>query len=320
MSHVILPPGWRIFEREATPESVYVNRRAFLRALGAGSVGAGLFLAGCGLRASDAESPPPPPRDPAGRYPAPRNPRFTLDRPLTDEKIAAHYNNFYEFSAGKEAVAPRTRNFRIRPWTLEVTGLVSKPRTFDVDDLVRTMPIEERLYRHRCVEAWAMAVPWTGFPLAALLKQVEPRPAARYVRFTTFDHPKPLGMRLSFWAPWPYREGLTMAEATNELAILATGIYGHPLPPQHGGPIRLVVPWKYGFKSIKSIVRIELVAERPATFWNTLSSEEYDFQANVNPAKPHPRWSQATERMLGTNERRKTLLYNGYEEWVAGLY
>ncbi|OGP85582.1 MAG: mononuclear molybdenum enzyme YedY [Deltaproteobacteria bacterium RBG_13_65_10] len=304
-------------EREATPESVYLERRKFLKALGIGSLSAGLLLAGCDFRSSDAESLPPPPRDPTGRYPTSRNLRFSLDRPVTKEAIAARYNNFYEFSSDKDNVAARAKSLRMSPWNLRASGLVSKPRTFDVDDLLRTMALEERLYRHRCVEAWAMAVPWTGFPLAALLKQVEPRPETRYVRFTTFDHPKPPGMRLSFWAPWPYREGLTMAEATNDLAILATGIYGHPLPPQHGGPIRLVVPWRYDFKSI---VGITLTAERPATFWNTMSPEEYDFQANVNPAKPHPRWSQKTERMLGTNERRKTLLYNGYGEWVEGLY
>jgi len=322
MSPIIVPPRWKIPEREATPESVYLRRREFLKALGLGGAAAGLFLAGCGPGdGSGAEKLPPSPIDPTGRTPARRNPRYTLDRPLTEEVVAARYNNFYEFSTQKEKVATLAKGFRMRPWTLEVTGLVSKPARFDVDDLVRKMPIEERLYRHRCVEAWAMAVPWTGFPLSALLKRVEPRAEARFVRFVSFDKPRTEGMKeTASWIPWPYHEGLTIEEATCDLTLLVTGIYGHPLPPQHGGPIRLVTPWKYGYKSAKSIVRIELAATRPPTLWNQVAPDEYDFFANVNPAKPHPRWSQATERMIGTGEQRPTRLYNGYAEFVAGLY
>jgi sulfoxide reductase catalytic subunit YedY len=186
--------------------------------------------------------------------------------------------------------------------------------------VVRAFPLEERLYRHRCVEAWAMAVPWTGFPLAALLKQAEPQPGARYVRFESFDRPAETSRQSGRSDPWPYTEGLTLAEATNELAFIATGMYGHALLKQHGAPVRLVVPWKYGFKSAKSIVRIELTAEKPATFWNTVSPHEYGFEANVDPAVPHPRWSQAAERMLGTREVRETQRFNGYGEWVGNLY
>jgi sulfoxide reductase catalytic subunit YedY len=242
-----------------------------------------------------------------------------MDRALTNEVDAARYCNFYEFSSGKQ-VWRYVQPFQPLPWTLQVGGLVAKPRTFDLDDLIRAFPLEERLYRHRCVETWAMAIPWTGFPLAALLRKVEPLPAARFVRFVTFDRPEEAGRQKDRSQPWPYTEGLTLAEAGNELTFLVTGMYGHPLLKQHGAPLRLVVPWKYGFKSAKSLVRIELTAEQPATFWNTLVPREYGFEANVNPAAPHPRWSQTTERMLGTGEVRQTQLYNGYGEWVAHLY
>jgi sulfoxide reductase catalytic subunit YedY len=253
-------------------------------------------------------------------YPALTHPRFRdLDRPLTPEAAAARYCNFFEFTSSKQ-VWHSVRSFQPVPWTVEVNGLVARPRTFDLDGLVRAFPLEERVYRHRCVEAWAMAVPWTGFPLAALIRKAEPLPAARFVRFVSFHRPAEAGQQNNQFYPWPYTEGLTLAEATNELTFLATGMYGHPLLKQHGAPVRLVVPWKYGFKSAKSIVRIELTADQPATFWNTLAPHEYDFAANVDPRVPHPRWSQASERMLGTGEVRPTLLYNGYAEWVAGLY
>jgi sulfoxide reductase catalytic subunit YedY len=242
-----------------------------------------------------------------------------LDRPLTAETSAARYCNFYEFSTGKQ-VWRQVDPFKPLPWKLEVTGLVAKPRQYDMDDLVHAFPLEERLYRHRCVEAWAMAVPWTGFPLSLLLRKVEPLPAARFVRFVSFYRPQEAGRQRGRREPWPYTEGLTLAEASHDLAFLATGMYGHALLKQHGAPLRLVVPWKYGFKSAKSIERIELTAERPATFWNTLSPGEYDFEANVNPDVPHPRWSQAHEKMLGTGEIRPTQPYNGYGKWVAQLY
>ena len=319
--------GWEIPEHQATSEDVFLNRRRFLHALGVAGVTTTLgglgALAGC--TRSDADEPQPIPGIPdpsatADLYPAQRNARYRLDRPLTDEREAATYNNFYEFSSRKTLVAPLAEQFRTRPWQVEVAGLIHKPQTFDIDDLVRRMPLEERLYRHRCVEAWSMAVPWTGFPIKALVDLVQPLASATHIRMVTFNDPEQApGMRNSVY-PWPYFEGLTMAEATNELALFVTGIYGHELTKQHGAPIRLVVPWKYGFKSIKSIVRIEFVDRRPATFWNTIIPHEYDFVANVNPAVPHPRWSQASERILGTREVRATLPYNGYGEFVAGLY
>lgn len=239
---------------------------------------------------------------------------------MTAEKIAATYNNFYEFGSDKIDPVHYAQKLKIRPWVLEIGGLVNKPKTFDIDDLLKTMPFEERLYKLRCVEAWAMAVPWTGFPLRELLKQVEPKPQATHVRLETFYAPFTAQGQLEFWEPWPYVEGLTLKEAMNELAFLVTGIYGHPLPKQHGAPIRLVVPWKYGFKSIKSIVKIELVNYRPSTFWNTLQGLEYDFTANVDPRIPHPRWPQTREKMIDTGDIRPTLLYNGYEKFVGNLY
>lgn len=315
---------WNLPERSATPEAAVMSRRRWLKALG---LGGAALAAGAGLWWWFHESPEEDvlghgrvAAPDSGLYPAARNQRFAaLDRPLTGEGMAARYCNFYEFSSGK-SVWRHVDAFQAVPWSVEVTGLVARPRTFDLDDLVRSFPLEERLYRHRCVEAWAMAVPWTGFPLADLLRKAEPLPTARHVRFVSFDRPQEAGRQWWRSDPWPYTEGLTLAEATNELAFLATGMYGHPLLKQHGAPIRLVVPWKYGFKSAKSIVRIELTEEQPATFWNTLSPHEYDFWANVNPAVPHPRWSQAKERMLGTGEVRPTQPYNGYGEWVARLY
>jgi methionine sulfoxide reductase catalytic subunit len=314
MANVILRRPWELPERTATPESAWLDRRRFLGALGIGA--AGLVAAGRAGRLLAAGAPPAP-------YPAPRNAHYTLDRPLTEEAVAARYNNFYEFTEDKEKVKDLVGKFRTHPWQVEVTGLVEKPRTWDVDELVRAMPLEERLYRHRCVEAWAMAVPWTGFPFRALLAAARPRSEARFVRLVSFkrpaEAPNQSGERAIYYA-WPYFEALTLAEAQNELALLAIGIYGHPLPKQHGAPLRLVVPWKYGFKSIKSITRIELTDRQPPTFWQTLAPDEYHFEANVDPRVPHPRWSQASERMIGTDERRPTLPYNGYGEWVAKLY
>jgi len=255
-----------------------------------------------------------------GPYPAPRNARFTYGRPETPKRAAAEYTNFYEFSASKRNWR-FVDSFNAFPWTLTVDGLCSKPRTFDLGDILKQFKFEERSYRHRCVEAWAMCIPWTGFRLKDLLTAVEPQAAARFVRFETFNRPKEApGIRQMSTLPWPYTEGLTIGEATNELALLVTGIYGVPLPKQHGAPIRLVVPWKYGFKSIKSIARITLTDEQPATFWNTLVPNEYDFSANVNPDVPHPRWSQRRERMLGSNEYYPTVKYNGYGDFVAKLY
>ncbi len=315
--------SWEIPERDATPEHMYWNRRRFLTAAGAAGVGL-LGLDGLRVRAADDGNAGGKSSEPPGGkksiYPARQNPAFTLDRPITDENTATSYNNFYEFSFGKTGIARLAKKLVPSPWTLEVTGLVSKPRTFDVDDLLKKMPLEERLYRFRCVEAWAMAVPWAGFPLSKLLGEVEPLGSAKFVRFVTFHKPEWGPGFASTEYPWPYFEALSLAEARSELTLLATGVYGKPLPNQNGAPIRLIVPWKYGFKSIKSIVKIELVDKQPATFWSTVIPDEYDFVANVNPEVPHPRWSQATERMIGTGERRKTLPFNGYGELVAKLY
>jgi sulfoxide reductase catalytic subunit YedY len=313
----------------ATPEAMYLDRRRFLETLALGA--AGVLASATGVLGAPAR--PGAPRRPfslgastapslrASSYPAPRNARFVLDRAITEEKVAARHNNFYEFTEEKERVWEIARTFVARPWTVEVKGLCNKPQVFDIDRLERTMPLEERLYRHRCVETWAMAVPWTGFPLRVLLNAVDPKPEATHVRFVSFLRPDQApNQKRATWYPWPYYEGLTMAEARNELTLLATGIYGHPLPQQHGAPIRLVTPWKYGYKSAKSIVLIELVSKQPPTFWNDVAPAEYGFTSNVNPAIPHPRWSQANEKMIGTGEKRKTVLHNGYGDYVASLY
>jgi methionine sulfoxide reductase catalytic subunit len=314
--HFLRRPLWAIPEREATPESVYMDRRRFLMgAVGimAGGIG-GTALAGAAEKKAEEAN-----DKTLDLYPAKRNPQFTLDRPLTEESVAATFNNFYEFGSGK-TIHLFAQRLKTRPWQVRVEGLVRKPKVFDIDDLIRSMPLEERLYRFRCVEAWAMAVPWTGFPFSALIKAVEPTSEAQHVKLTTFLDRSVAYGQLQFWNPWPYVEGLTMEEAMNELSLLVTGIYGKPLPNQHGAPVRLITPWKYGFKNIKSIVSIEFVKERPNTFWETVGPTEYGFWANVNPEFSHPRWSQATERMIGTNERRPTQIFNGYGEWVAKLY
>jgi len=321
MAAIRIPKGWELPASAATPERVYLNRRRFLKRSGLLGLGAVAMAAGCGK--APAVDPGASPWPPAWNtlYPAQRNGKYTLDRPLTAESVAAMYNNFYEFTSVKSLVAKTAAHFPSYPWTVEVTGLVRKPRVWDIDAIVKAVPLEERLYRHRCVEAWAMAVPWTGIPLAAFIEKVEPLSSAKFVRMVSFDDPaRALGQAQQSWYPWPYYEGLSLAEATNELALLATGIYGHPLPMQHGAPIRLVTPWKYGFKSIKSIVRMEFVDRQPPTFWNDVTPDEYGFVANVEPDVPHPRWSQATERMIGTGERLPTRLYNGYAAYVASLY
>ena len=303
--------SWELPEREATPEHVFLNRRQIL----AGMVGAGALMGtGIGVRPVFAEEDPS-----AGLYPVPRNGAFALDRPLTDENVASSYNNFYEFGSHKQ-IASAAQKLKIRPWTVTLDGLIDNPQVVDIDALLGKMPLEERLYRHRCVEAWSMAVPWSGFPLAELVKLAGPRTGAKYLRFETFHDPSVASGQKQSWYPWPYVEGLTLEEATNELAFMATGIYGKPLAKQFGAPIRLVTPWKYGFKSIKSVVRISFTNERPVSFWEEIQPKEYGFWANVNPGVPHRRWPQASEKLLGTDQRRNTLLYNGYEEQVTGLY
>jgi len=318
------PPLWQIPESAATPEAVYYSRRAFLRQLGKGAAAATLGLSGLGNAAEVfAASRQPAATDAAAKniFPAPRNAKYVLDRPVTEEHAVTHYNNFYEFGTDKQEVANMVSAFKTQPWSVAVTGLVAQPKTYDLDDLVRLLPIEERLYRHRCVEAWAMAVPWTGFPLKALIDLVQPLSNAKYVRMISFNKPAEApGMRSQSWYAWPYYEGLRLDEAMNELAFLVLGLYGKPLPKQNGAPIRLALPWKYGYKSIKSIVQMEFTDKQPRTFWNDIAPLEYDFISNVNPKVPHPRWSQATEQLIPGGERRATLLYNGYAEYVAHLY
>jgi sulfoxide reductase catalytic subunit YedY len=310
--------GWEMRESEATPEGVFLNRRELVKAMGLGSLiaaGAAAMPLGEAFAAAAADAPDPS----AGLYPAKRNDKYTLDRPITDAKYSTDYNNFYEYGEDKD-IAAAAQQLKIRPWTIAIDGMVEKPLTMDIDDLLKQVTLEERLYRHRCVEAWSMAVPWTGFPLKNLVDIAKPTSSATYLVMTTFKDVSMAPGQKMFWYPWPYVEGLTMAEATNELAFIGTGMYGKPMPKQDGAPIRLVTPWKYGFKSIKSIVRFTFTDKRPTTFWAKLASDEYGFWANVNPAVPHPRWSQATERVLGTDERVPTLMWNGYGDYVAALY
>ncbi len=329
-------PWDTIREAEATPRELYFDRRAFLKRLGLTAAGVSLGAGSTAARAGGARNgtgdvarkPPPagplatiPPTPSADLYPAQRNATYTLDRPITDRVVAATHNNFYEFTTTKDEVWRLTSDFEARPWTLEVGGLVDRPGSFDVAELERSIGLEERLYRHRCVEAWSMAVPWTGFPLAALLARVQPLSAARYVRFVSFLRPEQaVGQRTQTWYPWPYYEALRLDEALNPLTLVVTGIYGEPMPKQHGAPVRIVTPWKYGYKSPKSIVKIELTREQPPTLWNDMQPLEYGFYSNVNPAVPHPRWSQATEELIGTGMRLETLPFNGYGDWVAELY
>jgi sulfoxide reductase catalytic subunit YedY len=255
----------------------------------------------------------------ASLYPAPTNARYQVDRPITAEGLATTYNNFYEFGSHK-GISSAAQALRIRPWAVRIDGLVEREMTVDIDTLLRSMPLEERVYRHRCVEAWSMTVPWSGFPMSALLDLARPLAAARYVEMYTFSDPQVAAGQHQAWYPWPYVEGLTIEEAANELTFIATGIYGNPLPKQNGAPLRLAVPWKYGFKSIKSIVRLRFTDVRPRTFWDRVQPREYGFWANVNPNVPHARWSQSTERVLGTNIRVPTRLFNGYAEFVGHLY
>lgn len=314
--------SWELPESAATPEHVFRNRRHLLAGLGIG----GAILAAPAVfgltgsrRSSSSALTISPNTTGAAFYPARRNDAFALDRRLTEERYATGYNNFYEFGSHK-SIADAAQVLPVQPWTIRIEGLVERPMTLDVEDLVRRLPLEERLYRHRCVEAWAMAVPWTGFPMKSLVELAQPLSSAKFVRMETFQLPEFAPGQLQSWYPWPYAEGLTLAEATNELAFLATGLYGKPIPKQNGAPLRLVVPWKYGFKSIKSIVRFTFSADRPTSFWERIQPAEYGFWANVNPEIPHPRWSQATERLLGEDRRVPTQIFNGYGEFVAHLY
>ncbi len=303
---------WNLPASAATPEHLVMNRRAALLAAGASALIAGPALAQRAQPVTAQAAAPPLPEHS-------RNLRFRPGRDITAEREAITHNNYYEFGSHK-GIWPEAQRLPLRPWRLRVDGLVANPREFDLDDLRRAMPLEERVYRLRCVEAWAMTVPWNGFQLSELLRVVEPQAGARFVSFETAAIPNVMpGLRQS-WYPWPHVEACTIGEAANDLTFMPVGMYGKPLAPQNGGPLRVVFPWKYGFKSGKSVVRITLTDRMPQTFWPRIQPSEYGFWANVNPQVPHPRWSQATERLLGSGERVPTQLFNGYGEFVAGLY
>jgi len=302
--------SWELPESKATDEAVFRDRRNLVKAIAAGPVlagGMGAFSKAFAATPSD------------GLFPSAKNLRYRLDRETTPEKLVTTYNNFYEFGSHKE-IASAAQALKVRPWNVILDGMVEKEMELGVDDLFKKVRFEERLYRFRCVEAWSMALPWTGFPMADLVRLARPKAGVKFVVMETFKDPEMARGQRQFWYPWPYVEALTLEEATNELAFIGTGAFGKPMPKQMGAPLRLVVPWKYGFKSIKSIVRFTFTDKRPKTFWEKVQPREYGFWANVNPEVDHPRWTQATEKPLGKSKRVKTLLYNGYAEQVAHLY
>ena len=323
MAHIILHPRWQARESELTSEYTYRNRRQFIEALGLGAIGLTVFGATGGCSAPyGGPLDTIPENAPREGYPAARNEGFSVpERPVTGRLFASSYNNFYEFDGTSKEIWPLTDPYEPFPMTIRVRGLVEKRRTIDVAKLIRSMDLEERLYRFRCVEAWAMTVPWTGFPLSKLIEQCKPLSSATHVRFVSVNRPSQMvGIERQHWYPWPYYEALRMDEAMHELAFVVTGMYGEPLPKQNGSPLRLALPWKYGYKGPKAIVRIEFTNKQPGTFWNDLQPDEYGFLSNVNPNIPHKRWSQASEELLETQERVPTQLFNGYDEWVGGLY
>jgi sulfoxide reductase catalytic subunit YedY len=309
---------------EVTPESVYLRRRELIKSVGlylgsSAAIGAGLLaLTGAGKTKSRPAASAPLGGPDAGSPAISKS--IGLDEKPTAYEDIASYNNFYEFGTSKSDPAQNAGTLRPRPWSVEIAGEVAQPRRVDLDALLKWFPLEERIYRMRCVEAWSMVIPWLGFPLAALLARVEPTSKAKYVAFTTLRDPEQMPGQREEVLDWPYVEGLRLDEAMNPLTLLAVGLYGKSLPNQNGAPLRLVTPWKYGFKGIKSIVKIELTREQPPTTWNKAAPNEYGFYANVNPAVAHPRWSQATERRIGEFSRRDTLPFNGYAEQVAALY
>ena len=320
--------GWELPDRAATPESVFLDRRRLIKTIAAGPVLLGVpgLLAACDQAPDQTARPAQDVRanqlaaagtsdatDPSAHlYPVPRNLRYRLDREVTDAEYATTYNNYYEFGSSKN-IWQKAQALPIRPWMVTIDGMVEKEMQIGVDELLAKMPLEERLYRHRCVEAWSMAVPWSGFQLSALVDLARPLGSAKYLRMETFHDPDNARGQA-------YIEGLSLAEARNELAFIATGLYGKVMPKQNGAPLRLAAPWKYGFKSTKGIVRFSFTDQRPKTFWETVGPREYGFWANVNPEVPHPRWSQASELVLGTDGRVETQLFNGYGEFVADLY
>ncbi len=301
--------GWELADRQATPESVFLQRRSLVKALGLGAASLALPVV---ASAQD--------KDPsASLYPARRNDKYGVPTPMTAEKLATTYNNFYEFGTDK-SIWRDAQKLDVRPWTIKVSGMVDKPFEIGIDDLLAKVQLEERVYRHRCVETWSMIVPWSGFAMRSLVELCKPTSGAKYVVMKTLSKPSVMREQRDLLYPWPYTEGLAMDEAMNDLAFIATGLYGKPIHKQNGAPLRLVAPWKYGFKNVKSIVSVEFTDKRPVSFWEKLQSSEYGFWANVNPQVAHPRWSQATEKPLGSDERIPTQLYNGYGEFVAGLY
>jgi len=296
---------WEIPESEITPEPLYRRRREFIKS--AGALGGALLLNPWTAQASY----------PVAGY---RPKVITLDEEITDEEDATSYNNFYEFGTGKEDPKENSGRFRTDDWTIEVSGHCEKAGTFSLEDLLRSHELQERIYRLRCVEAWSMVIPWIGVPLGSVLKTMQPTSAAKYVAFRTLHDPVRMPGQQRYVLNWPYREGLTIAEAMHPLTLLSVGMYGETMPNQNGAPVRLVIPWKYGFKSIKSIVAIEFTEEQPSTSWNMANPGEYGFYSNVNPEVDHPRWSQKKERRIGDIFKRDTLMFNGYEEEVAALY
>jgi sulfoxide reductase catalytic subunit YedY len=301
--------GWELGENLATPESAYLNRRQLVQAMGLGVTA----LAVPTVAAAQDKDPS------AGLYPAKRSDKYGVPTPMTAEKLATTYNNFYEFGTDK-SIWRDAQKLDVRPWTIKVSGLVEKPFEIGIDDLLAKVQLEERVYRHRCVETWSMIVPWSGFPMRSLVELCKPTSGAKFVVMKTLSKPSVMREQRDLLYPWPYTEGLAMDEAMNDLTFIATGLYGKPIHKQNGAPLRLVAPWKYGFKNVKSIVSVEFSDKRPVSFWEKLQSSEYGFWANVNPQVAHPRWSQATEKPLGSDQRIPTLLYNGYGEFVAGLY
>jgi sulfoxide reductase catalytic subunit YedY len=304
--------GWEKPERAVTPEHVFWNRRKLLKGLAAGPLLAGA----ASLIGEDAFANTDPS---AALYPFRKNDKYKAPRALTPQKDAETYNNYYEFGSSKR-IYEAAKALPLRPWEIKVGGMVEKPFTIAIDDLMKKMPLEERIYAHRCVEAWSMVVPWSGFAMKPFVELAKPLASAKYVVMKTFHDPKVAPGQRAKWFPWPYTEGLTMEEATNELTLLVTGVYGKPLPHSMGAPIRLHTPWKYGFKSVKAVNLVEFTDKRPVSFWEELQGGEYGFWANVNPEVPHPRWSQAKERVLGTDEEVPTVIWNGYGEFVAHMY
>jgi methionine sulfoxide reductase catalytic subunit len=300
--HIIKRRGWELPERSATPEALVLNRR--------GVLGGTLALATAGLTGTAR----------AAGLTAPRDPKFDPGRAITPQQDVTTYNNYYEFSEGKDCWPLAKKMVISDPWSIQIDGLVKQPRTIAFDDLMKQVQLEERVYRHRCVEAWSMVVPWDGFPMKKLAEIAEPLGSAKYMVFTTVEQPKTMPGLSNPIYPWPYVEAVTMAEAANDLAFISVGMYGKSLPNVSGAPIRMTLPWKYGFKSGKAFVKVSFVEKRPATMWAQIAPSEYGFWANVNPAVPHPRWSQASERVLGSDERVPTKIYNGYGDDVSSLY